>query len=105
MDRSPTAEDVCREMVARKGLAIDVASAGISAWAKRRMSLALASAADMIFVMEEFMKERLVSDFGQEPDKIICLNIPDIYERGDPKLVRILQEALEPHLSPLESAP
>ena len=51
--RSPTAADVCREMVVAGGLDIVISSAGIKASKdKNQLSELLAQGADKIFVME-----------------------------------------------------
>jgi predicted protein tyrosine phosphatase len=48
--------------------------------------------------MEDYMTRELEATYGQDPGKIICLDIPDLYERGDPMLVHLLREALKPYL-------
>ncbi len=58
----------------------------------------MADGADLIFVMEEYMIHELVAAYGQDPAKIVCLDIPDEYYRDDPILVHILQEALAPFI-------
>ncbi len=97
-NRSPTAEDVVRTLAAQKGLDIEVGSAGLSPFAERRLTKEMADRADLIFVMEEYMARELEDTYGQDPGKIVCLDIPDMYERGDPVLVYLLKEALKPYL-------
>ena len=60
------------------------------------MTKELADSADLIFVMEEYMARELETQYGQDPAKIVCLDIPDIYLRDDPILIHILKEALAP---------
>jgi predicted protein tyrosine phosphatase len=98
-DRSPTAEEVCRNMARAKGLDIEVSSAGVSSYARRPVTKAIADEADLIFVMEEWMRDELVNKHDQPPEKIVCFDIDDVYERGESRLVRLLQEALEPYLT------
>ena len=83
-DRSPTAEEVCRRIAKDNGLEIAASSAGVSRGARRSVTKEMADRADTIFVMEPHMVTELVAEYGQNPGKIICLDIPDIYERNDP---------------------
>jgi predicted protein tyrosine phosphatase len=98
-NRSPTAEDVAQRLAARSGLDIEVRSAGLSPWAERPLTKEMADGADLVFVMEDYMARALETTYGQDPRKIVCLDIPDLYERGDPVLVYLLEEALEPYLT------
>lgn len=98
-NRSPTAEEVCRRIAQANDLQIDVSSAGISRGANRPLTKEIAHRADKIFVMEGYMKIALVEDFRQNPAKIICLDIPDIYNRDDPWLVSILEDKLYEHFA------
>jgi predicted protein tyrosine phosphatase len=97
INRSPTAEDVFRKMAAKSGVDIEVNSAGISPLCARPVTKAMADQADLIFVMEDYMAWELATKYGQDSARIICLGIPDIYERGDPALVRILRRGLAPY--------
>jgi predicted protein tyrosine phosphatase len=96
INRSPTAADVFRKMAARNGLDVEVSSAGMSPLSARPVTKAVADQADIIFVMEGYMAWELETRYGQDAGKIICLDIPDMYERGDPALVRILKRELAP---------
>jgi protein-tyrosine-phosphatase len=51
VDRSPTAEAVCRRIAAENGLDIEVSSAGTSDGATRPVTKRMADLADKIFVM------------------------------------------------------
>lgn len=97
MHRSKTAEDVCKKIVEQNNLGISVSSAGMSRGCANPISEELADTADVIFVMEEHMKIELEKIYGQDPGKIVCLDIPDLYERNDPMLVRILRTQLYEH--------
>jgi predicted protein tyrosine phosphatase len=99
-NRSPTAEEVARAAAAQRGLDLEVRSAGLSPFAERPLSKEMADWADLIFVMEDYMMAVLATTYGQDRRKIVCLDIPDLYERGDPVLVYILEEALRPYLTP-----
>jgi predicted protein tyrosine phosphatase len=94
LNRSPTAADVAKEIAEQKGLNINVASAGIAVYAENPISKFIADQADVIFVMEDYMKKILEEYYGQKPKKIVVLNIPDVYSRNDPELVEILERKL-----------
>ncbi len=97
-DRSKSAEDLCRGIAQHKGLAIDTTSAGMSESANNPISQDQADQADLIFVMEEWMRKEMLGKFKQSAGKVICLDIPDEYRRGDVLLQRILRDALMPYL-------
>ena len=98
VDRSRTAEDLCRGIIQHKGLAIDVASAGTSEGAENPLTQDQADQADLIFVMEEWMRNEVLTKFRQPAGKLICLDIPDEFRRGDVLLMRTLRDALAPYL-------
>jgi len=102
VNRSRTAEDVCRGIVEHRGLPIEAISAGISEFAERPLTREIADQADLIFVMEPYMAREIKTRFGQPPGKIICLDIPDEFERGNILLIRMLRDALLPYLSETE---
>ncbi|WP_287883068.1 hypothetical protein [Paracoccus sp. (in: a-proteobacteria)] len=93
--RSPTAEDVFKDYPG-----IEAVSAGTGADAPRPLTKELVASADLIFAMETHHRERIRKKFKQRPAdaRIITLHIPDEYERGDPKLVALLKEKVEPRL-------
>jgi predicted protein tyrosine phosphatase len=93
-ERSPTAEEVCRRIAQDESLGIEASSAGISRNATGPQTREIAKEADRIFVMEEEMAAILVEDYGQNPGKIICLDIPDLYKRNDPWLVAMLEDKI-----------
>ncbi len=97
-DRSPTAEAVCRKIAAENGLEIMASSGGVSRGANRPVTKDMADLADKIFVMEPDMVTEMVEEYGQNPAKVVCLNIADIYERNEPELVRTLEQKLYEHL-------
>ena len=103
-NRSPTAEDVFRALAARAGFEVRTSSAGLSPYAEKPVTKELADSADLIFVMEEYMARELETRYGQDPAKIVCLDIPDMFFRGDPILVHILKEALAPFVPQERSA-
>ena len=40
----------------------------------------------------------MVEGYGQNPAKIVCLNILDLYKRNDPGLVALLEQKLHEYL-------
>ena len=97
-DRSPTAEAVCRRIATENGLEIEASSAGISDGANRPVTKKMADLADKIFVMELDMVMEMVEEYGQNPAKVVCLDIPDIYERDEPELVKTVEQKLYEYL-------
>jgi predicted protein tyrosine phosphatase len=93
--RSPTAEDL---FSSRTDIA--VASAGLNHDAEQQVTPDLLSWADVIFVMEKAHLKRLRSRFGAHLNRqrIISLDIPDIYEYMAPALVAILQARVPRYL-------
>lgn len=93
--RSPTAETVWR-----KHPDISVRSAGTSPSARRTVSAADIHWADVIVVMEQKHKNRLVAEFTRllEHKPIHVLDIPDEYKYMDPELVEMLEESVGSYL-------
>lgn len=95
--RSPTAERVFKNHPG-----IHVRSAGTSPNARKHVSVEDVRWADLIFVMEEKHKSRLVAEFTRlmTGKRIHVLDIPDDYKYMDPELVELLQDAVVPLLDP-----
>lgn len=93
--RSPTAEQVFLGWPD-----IEVASAGLDASALKPVTPELLEWADTIFVMEKGQRSKLSQKFRAhlKSQRVICLNIPDIYEYMDPRLVRLLKAVVPKHL-------
>ncbi|WAC43761.1 phosphotyrosine protein phosphatase [Pseudomonas sp. SL4(2022)] len=89
--RSPTAETVWR-----KHPDISVRSAGTSPNARKTVGPADIRWADVIIVMEQKHKNRLVAEFTRLLDHkpIHVLEIPDEYKYMDPELVEILEDSV-----------
>lgn len=89
--RSPTAEKVWRSHPS-----LSVRSAGTSPNARRHVSPADISWADVIFVMEEKHKSRLVAAYASELEHtpLYVLGIPDEYRYMDADLVEELQRSV-----------
>ena len=89
--RSPTAEKIWR-----KHPMISVRSAGTSPNARRKVTLDDVLWADVILVMEEKHKSRLVAEFTRlvEGKSIFVLDIPDEYKFMDPELIEQLEQSV-----------
>jgi len=98
MDRSPTAEAVCQLIAHDHHLGIEANSAGIAHHADQPVTQEMADLADMIFVMAPRMITEMVEVYGQDRDKIVCLDIPDAYFQNAPDLVDLLEKKLRSHL-------
>lgn len=99
--RSPTAEDVFRDFPG-----IEAVSAGTDSEAPNPLTQELVASADLIFAMEPHHRERIRKKYKPRPadNRIITLYIPDEYERGDPELVALLKDKVEPRLTSILSA-
>lgn len=93
--RSPTAEQLYS-----KRNDLNVLSAGLNNDAEEKVSEELLEWAETIFVMEKAHLNRLRKNFGKylNAQKIICLDIPDIYEYMEPALVDTLTLKLRRYL-------
>jgi len=86
--RSPTAE---RVFSGRRD--IEVASAGLNHDAPQPVTPALLGWADIIFVMEKAHLSRLRRRFRKHLNRqrLVCLDIPDLYDYMEPALVELLE--------------
>jgi|GEM_PF-803917 len=98
MQRSPTAEEVAKGLLEANGMKIKTKSAGLSPLSEQPINKTLVNEAGLIFVMEEYMKTFITKQYGIEPGRIINLDIPDIYEKNNPRLIQILTEKLKPFI-------
>lgn len=93
--RSPTAEQIWKQTPG-----LTVRSAGTSRNAQKTVTPELLRWADMIFVMEQKHKNRLVANYRRllvhKPLHVI--DIPDEYQYMDPELIALLQQSTEPFL-------
>ncbi|PTX92254.1 phosphotyrosine protein phosphatase [Verrucomicrobia bacterium LW23] len=124
--RSPTAEALYRN-----DPRVQARSAGVSDKARRRVRSGDLLWADLILVMESKHAARLreawreaepcdaygevTADDSLHPDanglhasnlpRVECLDIPDEFEFGDPELVELLKQSVEPWLTDVEGPP
>ena len=93
--RSPTGEQVWRRTPG-----LHVQSAGTSSSARRRLTVGDIRWADVILVMEQKHKSRIMADFRDEVryKALHVLDIPDDYKYMDPELVELLRERAAPYI-------
>lgn len=95
LQRSPTAENLFQ---AWKGM-WEAKSAGIMPDPNSNpLTQKLIDWADVIIVMEPTHSQYIRANFQHGTGKVHVLNIPDIYFRDDPELVRALLEKVPPIL-------
>jgi len=91
LQRSPTAEKLF------KSNNIETKSAGIDPLSFIVINQKTIDWANKIFVMEESQKEFILDNFKVDKD-IIVLDIPDIYFKDDPELIKILKKKVGKYL-------
>ena len=93
--RSPTAEAV---FSGRAG--IEVIGAGINPDSPTHLKADLIEWADVVLVMEETHRRRLVKKFEAllHTKRLIVLGIPDRFEYMDPEFVELLERKVKPLL-------
>lgn len=96
--RSPTGEEV---FSIYEGIC--AIGCGTNSDAQTTVSGDLIEWADIIFVMEKSHRNNVSKKFKEllKGKKLVCLDIPDEYERMDPILVRLLENRAIRHLPPL----
>lgn len=95
LHRSPTAEHL---YAATPG--IKARSAGLSPLARTQVHDELLAWADVIFVMEQRLRELLVRRFREslKGKELVCLEVPDDYQFQQPELLAVLTDRLVPYL-------
>lgn len=93
--RSPTGEEV---FMGFEG--VDAIGCGTNADAATPVSGDLIEWADVVFVMEKSHRNKVSKKSRAllKQTRVICLDIPDDYERMDPVLVRLLDNKVLRHL-------
>lgn len=93
---------VTAERLYRNDPRLDVRSAGVREGAKRRVNEADLRWADVVFVMEQDQKARIVEQFREiELPPIDVLDIPDDFDVMEPQLQEILRSLLDPEFDRL----
>ena len=80
--RSPAAAEYFSRLLKKKCIESHVESAGLSDHSKRQISKEICDIADVIFVMEEWMSNKLIKKGYADKTQIINLDILDIYFMG-----------------------
>ena len=93
--RSPTGEEVFSQYDGAK-----VIGCGTNNDAVTPISGELIEWADVIFVMEKTHRNKVAKKFKEllKNKRVICLDIPDEYERMDPVLIRLLESGVLKHI-------
>ncbi len=86
--RSPTAEAVFS-----KYPGVQAIGAGTNTDAATPLSGDLIEWADMVFVMENSHRNKIAKKYREllKNKRLVCLDIPDIYDRMQPELVNLLE--------------
>jgi predicted protein tyrosine phosphatase len=93
--RSPTAEQVFSTWDG-----IEAASAGLDAISREPVTPELLEWADVIFVMERSHRNKLAKKFRGylNNQRVIVLGIPDEFDYMDPRLIKLFEKLVPPHL-------
>ncbi len=93
--RSPTAEEVFS-----KYNGINAIGCGTNSDAETTISGDLIEWADVIFVMEKSHRNKVSTKYKAliKDKRLICLDIPDNYDRMAPELIRILESKVSRHV-------
>jgi predicted protein tyrosine phosphatase len=91
--RSPTAEAIYRD-----DPRLEARSRGTASSARQTLRAADLALADLVLVMEDKHRSRLLAEFPGETKflPIEILHIPDDYQFMDPELVELIRAAAEP---------
>ena len=93
--RSPTGEEVFSQYEG-----VDAIGCGTNSDAETTISGDLIEWADIIFVMEKSHRNKVTKKFKVllKTKRLICLDIPDEYDRMDPILIRLLENRVLRHI-------
>jgi predicted protein tyrosine phosphatase len=93
--RSPTGEEVFSQYDG-----VSAIGCGTNADAATTISGDLIEWADIVFVMERSHRNKVSKKFKDllKGKKMVCLNIPDEFDRMDPTLIRLLEIGVMRHL-------
>jgi predicted protein tyrosine phosphatase len=90
IDRSPTAEELLKGVPG-----FEVRSAGTMPGARRRLTRSDVEWADRIFVMENHHRDSVLEMDPGATNKVKVLGIPDVYLKGDERLVELIRKELK----------
>lgn len=80
--RSRFAELYFSQLLKKKKIEAIVESAGILKVSNRKLTRKMTDKADVIFAMEEDIANKIIEKYKQPKEKIVCLNIPNIFDFG-----------------------
>ena len=112
-NRSPTGEKIFKNMLKQRGYIpyemetietheVYVSSAGTCADESdqaNQVDRELADNQDIIFALDSYIEKVLTKSYNQPRRKIINLEIPDIYSRNNPILIKKLEKLLTPYIN------
>lgn len=93
--RSPTAEELFS-----KYSGVSAIGAGTNADAEAAVSGDLIEWADVVLVMERSHRNKISKKYKEQlkGKRLVCLDIPDIYVRMDPELVKLLETRVKRYI-------
>ena len=93
--RSPTGEEVFSQYSN-----VNAIGAGTNSDAETVVSGELIEWADIVLVMEKAHRNKVAKKFKTllKDKRLVCLDIPDNYERMDPELIRLLESRVSRHI-------
>ena len=92
IQRSPTAEKIFKNKY-------DVKSAGVDSYVNP-LTKAMLKWADIVFVMEDEHKTKILNRFPKEyGKKVISLDVPDIFDYMDKKLIKLLKKKVKLYIN------
>ena len=76
---------------------LDVRSAGTNEDAMVRVNARMLEWAELVLVMDPDQQKKLTKMFPAHPalNRLVCLDIPDVFGFNDPELVRLLEERVQ----------
>ncbi len=116
IERSPKGAKIFKKLALEKKLDVEVSSAGLELYkdlspqelkeefsndldhTPKIITQELADKTDIIFVMENYMKEKIIENFKKPEDKIITLNVFQHDCTDISNLYKILEEKLKPYI-------
>jgi predicted protein tyrosine phosphatase len=91
-NRSPTARDIAMEMAQRRGISLEACCVGMM---KPEMPDEIKKDYDKIFVFEEWMRNTLLNKYHMPEERVVFLNVPDMYSRFNARQKKELEGVLE----------
>ncbi|MBA4386662.1 MAG: hypothetical protein C0404_01705 [Verrucomicrobia bacterium] len=96
--RSPTAAEIATQMAKERGMPLVADYVGLKQPTHSGDITVLKdrlNAFDRYFVMDHWMKVQLSEKYEIPEEKIVFLDIPDMFQKNDPVLMAVLREKLD----------